>query len=113
VTLASDRAQYMAALSRANEVRLASAQARREVHALPPKEGARHLADLLENRDPRIESTPIGRLLRAILGIGDVKVGVLLRAAGVATQDRRVDHLTDRQVRALAEALRYPTGGGS
>lgn len=98
--------QYMAALERANKIRLAAAATRREIHALASRDGALRVAELLDAGDARIASMPVGRLLRSIRAVGEVKVSMLLRAAGIATQDRRVDRLTSRQRGSLAEALR-------
>jgi hypothetical protein len=91
--------QYMKALERANEIRIANALLKHAIRA-----GMVDAADVL--RDPPAEalSMPIGALLMAVPRVGDVRMSVLLRRHRVSPT-RRIDRLTERERLSLASAL--------
>jgi hypothetical protein len=97
--MAATAEQCMAALARANEIRLANSQLKRQIRA-----GVVAAADVL--RDPPAEalSMPIGALLMAVPRVGDVRMSVLLRRHRVSPT-RRIDRLTERERLSLASAL--------
>ena len=97
--------QARSALQQANRVLAGLAEVRAEVKALPYEEGCRRLADLLEQRDPRINSARMGKFLTWIKGAGKYASHKLLVRHRIS-DDRRVDELTDRQARVLAAEIR-------
>lgn len=109
---APSRTQAFAALARANEIRLANANFIRRLRALPSDEGRELVARLLEDPDLELEhgaaihALSLGRLIGSIRSIGPSKTGSLLWRAGVATRDRKVRALTNRERNAVALELR-------
>jgi hypothetical protein len=100
------RDQRMKALAKANEIRLGQARVRMEIRGLEKRASRRFVADLLEARDPRVQSMSVGQLLTTIQYAGRKKSGRWLRSAGVLNGFRPVRDLTDRQVAVIVEALR-------
>ena len=100
--------QHMQALERAQEKRLGVAQFRRDVNALPFAEGARKVADAIQNdHDGYLTgSARVGHLLRSVRFLGPDKVRTLLGAAGVRNEDKKVRDLTVRQCDEIALRLR-------
>ena len=86
----------MRGLAAANAVRIAGAQAKREIAA-----GTLSIADALT--DPRCAAVPIGRLLASQWRWGEDRTERALRVIRVGSW-RRTDSLTDRQ-RAVLAAL--------
>ena len=85
------------ALRKANRVRLGLAALRAEIRDMPRHQGARRIAALLGDRDPRIESTTVAKLLSMPHGFGQTRRAMVVRSAGLLTADKRIDALTDRQ----------------
>ena len=100
--------QHMQALERAQEKRLGVAQFRRDINALSFAEGARKVADAIQNdHDGYVTgSARVGHLLRAVRFLGPDKVRAVLGAAGVHNEDRKVRQLTVRQCDEIALRLR-------
>lgn len=82
--------QRRAALLRANAVRLAAAQAKRDLAA-----GRLTLAEAL--RRPELGGASVAPIVRAVPKVGQVKATLALRAANVRPA-ARVNDLTPRQV---------------
>lgn len=92
--------QHMDALATANRVRLEACDVKREVRA-----GQITVADALT--DPRAGALTIGALLCAQNRWGHTRMRRLLASAlgGWLLEERRVRDLTDRQRRALTDAM--------
>jgi cytolysin (calcineurin-like family phosphatase) len=99
-------AQRQAALTRANEIRTGKARLKRALNALPTRQAATQIAQLLETRDPIANRCTVRELTRACRGIGDLKTSRLVHLAAISTMDKRIHELTDRQRNMLAFALR-------
>jgi hypothetical protein len=96
--------QRMSALSLANEVRFAHAQARHQIASLPPHASREAAAQVLES-DPSCEGMTVYRLLTACRRLGPAKAHNLCARAGVPGT-KALGDLTDRQRDALASRLR-------
>jgi hypothetical protein len=105
--------QHMAALERANQVRIAGARFRREVHSLGCDEGKALLAAYLEKGEvpQEIDRMKVERFISSIRRVGDDGVKQVRRMAGIyrtTVQGRplQVRDLTPRERVSLAAALR-------
>lgn len=96
----SRREQYLSALEVANERRIATARAKREL-----RQGVRTLESVL--RDPLCGSAKVAQVLQAQYKWGPQRVAALLNQFGISYQ-RRVCDLTDRQVDGLVRAAQLP-----
>lgn len=104
----SEQPQHMAALDRANEVRLARAELKRSIKA-----GATTAAEVIEpgGRIPDCaRSMTIGELLGSQERWGRVRVRKFLVRLEIS-ESRAVGNLTSRQRRVLAEALARVAAG--
>lgn len=99
-------AQREAAMRRANEVRFQGAEVKREVAALDYASGLERVADLLQERDPRIEAVKVAALLDSVSRMGSVRIEQIIVDCKLKTGDKRVRALTDRQRADLADAVR-------
>jgi hypothetical protein len=97
--------QAMAALDRANAVRVARAELKRSIGSLSPRAAAARLTEILEDPDDVARRMSVGTLLSSAKLIGPSKIAVLLRHAAIVSPDRRVGELTERQRRGLILAL--------
>lgn len=75
--------------------------------------GMRELADVLDERHWAVERTRLWDVLGWVPRIDDARRWRLLGACGVRSPYRLVEELTDRQIAALAAALRTPCPGGT
>lgn len=99
--------QALLALEKANEHRMAVADARRRIAALPNRAGREALAVLIEStEDAALLSGRLSHYLLAIRQVGDVQAARLLRTLGVSNADKRLRDLTDRQRDLLISELR-------
>jgi hypothetical protein len=92
--------QHLAALERANEIRLARAQVKRDLKADPQL-----IFDLLDNPDPCLSTAPVEEILRCLPRFGPHRINQVVRPAGVNPY-REIGMLTVRQREALACQLR-------
>ncbi len=100
MTTATEQPQHLHALSKANEVRMASAALRRELGA-----GQLTLREALD--DPRSGCLELRTLLSSLPRIGVVKASRIANTESIgASPTRRVRDLTDRQRCELVEAMR-------
>ena len=97
--------QWQQALTIGNNVRTVRAELRRELKALPFAESRRRLGKLLTNRDPRIQTAVIDKVLTYAHGTGPQMAREVLLVRAKVTPGRRVGDLTDRQITAIVEAL--------
>jgi hypothetical protein len=107
--------QHMAALGRANEVRVARAALARRVHAGTFTEGRLMLADLLEADDPLLTTARLSTVLEWPRRSGPQVAARTVRAAMLslphpaavsAVLHRQVGELSDRERAAIVKALR-------
>lgn len=98
--------QPLAALAVANERRIRMAATLNQIRPLNPRAGREHAAAIIDNPDEHERVLPLYRLLAAIRWVGDDQIGRLLQRAGIVRPNKRLGDLTDRQRRALADALR-------
>jgi len=94
-----DTPQHMQALQRANQVRLARAELKRHVGA-----GKVSVRDVILQRRWEAESMTVAELLQSQQRWGDTRAGKVLTRIGVP-EAKTVGAMTDRQRRALAEAI--------
>lgn len=90
----------MAALARANEIRIARAELKRKVAA-----GQLSAAEVIERCPPEARSMGLGDLLVSQRRWGQIRTRRLLVQVGLSER-KTVGSLTDRQRRLLAELLR-------
>lgn len=101
----STTAQYMAALERANKVRLARSDVKHQL-----RDGSLSLEDALGH--PAVQTMEIGLLLESQWGWGEIRVvhllGVLRDSSPSTTLDprRHVGALTDRERAAIVQACK-------
>lgn len=100
--------QRMQALQRANEIRIAKAQLRRDLTELSSAEARQRVALLLRSPDDVVGALQINALVCAVPRVGAGSCRELLRHAGIGDPQRRVRTLTVRQREALAMALEHP-----
>lgn len=100
--------QHMEALNRANFVRAQIAEFCRELRGMSNADGRARLAAELKDPNEFIARAPIGRLVMSVRLLGREKARIVLRLAGIAAVDKRVDELTKRQRDIIADALRHP-----
>lgn len=93
-------AQYMAALDRANVVRLYRAQVKRDIRA-----GRARITDLIADPDERLLAMPVYELLMSMHRVGHTKVQRLLTECGIS-MSKTIGGMTDRQRGALTLTLR-------
>lgn len=93
--------QHMAALERANEVRLARAQLKRRIAA-----GEITVDQVLADVPEEARSMAVSELLRAQRRWGRKRAAKLLRTTVMISENRQLERLTARQRTELAEAVR-------
>lgn len=100
--MAPDRTtdQRMEALERANEIRSARAQLKRDIKA-----GRQGVLNLLLEPPEYIETMKVFDLLMAVPGLGRVKIGKLLRVCGISPA-KTVGGLSVRQRHELVSMVR-------
>lgn len=106
------RGQHWDALERANQVRYAQAELRREIAEIKPMSaGCRALADSLELSDPTagcyadyLQNVTCLRYLKWGHGVGVQRANAILRDAIVGPH-RTLSSLTERERKSLARAL--------
>jgi hypothetical protein len=97
--------QYMTALERANKVRLARSEVKRQL-----QDGSMSLDGALEH--PAVQTMPVGFLLEAQRGWGPAKVRRMLGRLRfyvppvVVSELRRVGDLTERERAAIVQACK-------
>lgn len=91
--------QHMQALARANEVRLARAQMKREIAA-----GHRGVLEVVRDRPWEAESMTVGELLRSQRRWGRARSRKLINSIGLS-ETKQLGSLTERQRHVLAGAL--------
>jgi hypothetical protein len=91
---------------RSAEVRAGHSAIKTHIHLAPGRESRERAAGVLLAPSEHALSMRVGVLLRSVWRAEDRQVRAWLTAAGVRSEDRRVGDLTERQRRALAEALR-------
>jgi hypothetical protein len=104
-----DAPQYMKALAKGNEIRLARAQIKRDLAA-----GRRDICDLISDPPDALASMPVIELLMAQHRWGQTRSGRALRglwdprvmAPLTIAEQRKLGELTDRQRRVLVNSLR-------
>lgn len=103
-------AQALAALERANEIRLSNAAIRREIMALPREAAAERVAELLRDPSGDIGAMYVGHLLRALPRFGPERSRRLITRAGLAPgrEGRRLRELTARERSVIASLLVSP-----
>ncbi len=95
------------ALQVANEYRLALADRRKEIAAMPYSDGRSALADLIEMTDcPKMLAGRVFYWLTAPHRAGTTKAFRVLAALEIRDANRRLRDLTDRQRSLLADAVR-------
>lgn len=94
------REQRMEALQQANEVRTARAHVKVQLRS-----GELHISDVLIAPPECAKSARVAQLLLAVPGMGEVKVGRVMRAYNISP-GRSVAGLSRRQRAALAEHFR-------
>jgi hypothetical protein len=99
------REQSLAALARADEIRLGRASLKREIAALPQHDGERRVAELLLDPPEVVVSAEVDAVLCWTRGWGSRRVRRFLVANRVAEM-KPVGSLTERQRRMLANQLR-------
>lgn len=113
-----NRDQVLGALAMANDVRVSNANAFKAIKAMAPAAGCEMVATILRDPQGTEPAMRVGLLLRAIRGVGPVKVKALLRSLPSTTPypaaiggDTRIGALVPRQREALATMLdlRAPT----
>ncbi len=97
--LTPELAQRLEALDRANEIRSARSQLKRDLKA-----GEANLAAILNNPPDRLHSMRVRDLLRAVPKLGQVRVDHLLKTTQIAP-GKTLAAMTHRQVRDLMLAL--------
>jgi hypothetical protein len=99
------------ALLKANAVRYAGAEKRRQIASLPRHLAREKVAVLLEDPPDEIARMRVGHLLRSIPQLGRAGVRRTLRLAALrGREERRVHELTERQRKTLASTLRNVVG---
>ena len=91
--------QHMRALARANEVRLARAQMKREIAA-----GHRHVLEVVSECPWEAESMTVGELLRSQRRWGRARSRKLINSVGL-TENKQLGSFTQRQRGLLVHAL--------
>ncbi len=91
--------QHMRALARANEVRLARAQMKREIAS-----GHRHVLEIVGECPWEAESMTVGELLRSQRRWGRARSRKLINSVGL-TENKQLGSFTQRQRGLLVHAL--------
>lgn len=99
--------QHMAALQRANEIRIAAAAVKRRVAALDRFAGEEEVKRLLLDPEPDAELIEVAQLLRSINRWGRDRVKHACKASRVPA-DQRLGDLTDGQRARLANMVTQP-----
>lgn len=105
--LHSKNAQRDIALAKGNRLRLAAAAFKRDLSQLTAPEGARVLADHIDDMPGDLQSLRVTDAVKAVRAIGEHKTRALRKACGITSSDRYIRDLTARQRQILAEELRY------
>ena len=105
MTVITASEQRTSALEKANEVRMAVAQLRRDVFAMSNTDGRKTVANLLRDPPPLVDAITVGHLLLSIFGCGHKRIHKWLAKAGIWSEDSRVRELSVRQRAALADAI--------
>jgi hypothetical protein len=101
--------QRLTALEKANRVRIARAEMKRELGELPAVESVARAADLIESECDLVMGTKLSELMLSCSRFGAITLGSLCRHVGLTSADRRISSLTDRQRREIVMALRSPS----
>lgn len=112
------RAQHLDALDRANTIRFAKAEIKRELRALPPAEAMMFASDVVAGYATIAGFPPealgafrLGELLSAIPRCGPQKQRAIAHRARLVSIDRRIRDLTERERMAVAAVLCSPPYG--
>lgn len=105
-TTAPGRPQHLAALARANEVRLARAELKRQV-----AEGDVHVAEVILDSPWEAQTMSVADLLMSQHRWGHTRCRKFLQCIPMS-ENKTIGSMTDRQRRALAAMLRSPAAGG-
>lgn len=98
-------AQALAALERANEIRLANAEIRRKVKQMPHEVGREWAAQMVEDPVDSVSRMTVEHLLRSIERVGPLTAALWASTADVERR-ARLENLTVRQRLELAQLLR-------
>lgn len=99
--------QRTEALALANHVRKVNSLLKKDIAALPERDGRRMVADLLSSPvEGAHGQLRISQLIKSIDRTGDRALFDTLRYAGIYNSDKRLRDLTARQRNALVEVLR-------
>jgi hypothetical protein len=105
VTAGKPQDQAMAALARANRVRLRRASLMRWMHGSSAAESHARAADLILEPDPTLHSMRVLELLKRVHGVGPAQAERLLELAD-ASPMTTISAMTARQRAGLAALLR-------
>src|SRR6184192_2447877 len=99
--------QRMAALRKADAVRIRGANVKRQLSTMPSRpEALALLADMLEQGFTALESVPVDKAISACRWCGETTVRKVLAEARVRPGRPRVGDLTGRERLELVQALR-------
>ena len=101
----AERPQHLEALEKANAVRFARADLKKELRTLTYSEGLERIAALLLDPPSELATMNVERLVLVVPGFGRKRSNRALAKAGISPF-RSVEALTLRQAAALAECLR-------
>lgn len=99
--------QHMRALDRANEVRLARSVLRREITAMPQREGKLRAAELIADPPDCLVAAPLGYLLIGIRRMGKMSMANMLSRLALR-ENKQIGTLSPRQCQELVDHLRKP-----
>lgn len=97
--------QRTSALRRANEIRTARAQLKRDIYSRPAHASLTTAADIVRNPPEWAHSMDITSLLRACRGLGRVKASGVVKHAQITWPRQRLARLTPKQREAVAAQL--------
>lgn len=93
------------ALAIANEVRLANAATLQSIRVATQPGAGQRVAAILRNPVGAERALRVGRLVRAIPGVGSWRAAKLLAGAGIGDEHRRLDEISPGRRAALAFAV--------
>jgi hypothetical protein len=102
--------QNMDALAKANTVRMARAELKRELRAMSLPDARIRLAELTEEHDSILGRMRLLDALMVPMYACERQARAVMRHAGVRDQMRRVEELTERQVEQVSDELRLQAG---
>lgn len=100
------RETAMVNLAKGNRVRAKVAELKDSVREAPRDEALEKVADIIQDPPEEFGSIRVGKLLRCVPYVGSAKVRLAVRFAGIASEDKRLRQLSERQRLALAEEVR-------